>query len=52
MVDLDDVGVAAAVDDPFVVLEPCDADVLGLGAAEEHLFFPEVAAVAEVDGGF
>jgi hypothetical protein len=48
---LNDVCVAAFVDDPFVAGETGDAEVLRFWAAKRHLMEPEVRAVAKVEGG-
>jgi hypothetical protein len=43
------VCVPTVVDEPCVVVEPRDAEVLRVWAAEAHLVLPEIGAVAKVD---
>lgn len=45
----DDVGVAAAIDDPAPVAETSEAFISACGAAAFHLPEPEVGAVGEVE---
>jgi hypothetical protein len=47
--DLHDIRVAAFVDEPFVIVQTCNALEFRVRAAFLHLMPPEVGAVAEVD---
>lgn len=50
VVGLDDVCVAAAVDNPAVIEQTCNVNKGGRPAAEGHLMEPEVEVVGEVVG--